>query len=148
MELGGQQARIGRQTRQQDPPFEAALVAIDIYIVDQVNSVAIIVAGENSGRVSTVDLNEFLSVDEDYSPDIDGVPVRSNDDVHFSEEGADFVSAWLAPKLVLAADLAGTDVKDTGFDFEGADSNSSLGLASDGNVLPNADSAGRTCVGC
>jgi len=78
--------------------------------VDDLNRVATTVARENGDRVTLVDLNSFLSVDNDYSREIDGVQVRSQDNVHFTEEGARFVSAWLAPKLVQAAQLVDTTV--------------------------------------
>ena len=115
--------------------------------VDQLNAVGKIVAQENGSRVTTVDLNRFLSVNGAYSREIDGIQVRSSDNVHFTEEGARFVSVWLAPKLIQAAELAARPVDGSESPPQNADSTYALGLASDGNFLLNADSSPRAWRG-
>lgn len=117
-------------------------LAIEPETVDRLNELGWIVANENGSRLTTVDLNDFLSVDGEYSREIDGIQVRSNDDVHFTEEGTRFVGAWLAPKLIQAAELAGAGVDKWDALTEGTDSTYALGPAGNGNFLPNADSTG------
>ncbi len=116
--------------------------AIEPETVDRLNDVGSVVARENGSRITTIDLNSFLSIDGDYSREIDDVQVRSNDDVHFTEDGARFVGAWLAPKLIQAAELATVVVDGSESLSEGADSTYALGLAGDGNFLLNADAIG------
>ncbi len=114
-------------------------------IVNGLNDIGRIVARENGSRVTILDLNGLLSVDGDYSREIDGLQVRSNDDVHFSEAGTRFVGAWLAPQLIQAAELGSADGSEG--QLRDADSTYMLGLASDGSYLLNADSGPRAWRG-
>jgi hypothetical protein len=78
---------------------------LDDGAIDRLNELGAQAAERSSADVTVIDLNEHLSPDGTYTPDLDGVRVRSNDDLHFSEEGAVVVSAWLAPRILDEARL-------------------------------------------
>jgi peptidoglycan/LPS O-acetylase OafA/YrhL/lysophospholipase L1-like esterase len=67
--------------------------------VDSYNAVQQRVQEERAGAVSVLDLNTYIDPDGTWTDTVDGVPVRLFDLVHLSDEGADFVSRWLAPQL-------------------------------------------------
>ena len=79
-------------------PYAGAFTAIKPE-TDWLNELAMAVASENA-RVTALDLNHFVSPDGTYTRSIDGVQVRSTDDVHFSTDGANLVGRWLAPRVI------------------------------------------------
>jgi len=95
--------------------------------VDQLNTLYREAAWRNPDSVTFVDLNGFLYPTGELIPYIDGVNVRG-DGYHFSQEGADMVGRWLAPKIgsiardegsTAAADIAAADPASSPFDAAG-----------------------------
>ena len=74
------------------------------------NDVQRAVARHNPGRVTLLNLNHTLDPDGTWTDTVQGVKVRSFDRSHLSEEGADFVAAWLVPHLL----RLGSDVPEPG----------------------------------
>ncbi len=85
---------------------------IEPVVVDQLNESASFVAEANSRGVSLVDLDRLLNQDGDYRRDLKGIEMRSNDDIHFTLDGAEFVGGWLAPQLIEVAVDRATDGED------------------------------------
>jgi hypothetical protein len=47
-----------------------------------------------------IDLNRYLAPERTWTDTVAGIKVRSFDRCHLSPEGADFVAAWLVPRLL------------------------------------------------
>ena len=52
------------------------------------------------GGVRILDLNRYLAPERTWTDTVSGIKVRSFDRCHLSPEGADFVAAWLVPRLL------------------------------------------------
>jgi peptidoglycan/LPS O-acetylase OafA/YrhL/lysophospholipase L1-like esterase len=68
--------------------------------IDKFNALAREVASEWREPIEVIDLNSYLGPDGEYTPTLNGVRVRSDDNVHFNEEGAMIVGEWLAPRIL------------------------------------------------
>jgi photosystem II stability/assembly factor-like uncharacterized protein len=71
--------------------------------VAALNAVAKKVAAGNPSRVTVVNLGGHLSSNGTYERRIDGVTVRASDGVHLSEPGGEWLTPWLLPRLLAAA---------------------------------------------
>ena len=56
------------------------------------------------GRYTLIDLNRYVSPGGKYAESIDGIRIRG-DGVHFTMDGAVYVSNWLVPQLEQVAKL-------------------------------------------
>jgi hypothetical protein len=56
-------------------------------------------AGRFNGVASVFDLNEILSIKGKYARVISGIPVRTEDGIHLTERGAQFIASSLLPYL-------------------------------------------------
>jgi lysophospholipase L1-like esterase len=79
---------------------------------DWLNSIYDEVVRRNPGTVTTVDLNSYLYPTGEFVPYIDGMNVRG-DGYHFSQEGADMVGRWLAPRIVSVVREAGDNATES-----------------------------------
>ena len=76
----------------------------DAWRVDRVNALYRDFLVAHPGRYTLVDLNRFVSPGGKYAESIDGIRIRG-DGVHFTFDGAVYVSNWLAPQLEQVAKL-------------------------------------------
>ena len=67
--------------------------------VDDYNSLLYKVASDFQSRVSVIDLNAYVDPNGQYSQYISGVEVRSDDGVHFSIPGGEWIANWLLPQI-------------------------------------------------
>jgi hypothetical protein len=68
--------------------------------VNQYNKAQLDIARRNPTRVDLIDLNQYLDPDGTWTDTVAGIKVRTFDRSHLSDEGADYVAAWLAPQLL------------------------------------------------
>ena len=72
--------------------------------IDRYNLLQRVVAArlaETTGdRTKIIDLNRYLAPERTWTDTVAGIKVRSFDRCHLSPEGADFVAAWLVPRLL------------------------------------------------
>lgn len=81
--------------------------------IDWLNRLYRKAADRNPDSVTVLDLNRFLYPTGEFTAGINGVNVRG-DGYHFSQEGADMVGRWLAPKISkIARDEDTTTTADT-----------------------------------
>jgi lysophospholipase L1-like esterase len=66
--------------------------------VDALNAAIRQVAAASGGAIKLIDLNAYVSPGGRFTDTLDGVHIR-DDGVHFTIEGAAYVSKWLAPQL-------------------------------------------------
>ncbi|MGD0766282.1 MAG: SGNH hydrolase domain-containing protein, partial [Dehalococcoidia bacterium] len=66
--------------------------------VDRLNSLYQEIVDTRQNQVSLVDLNRFLGPATENGDVMDGVSMRS-DELHFTPEGADLITGWLAPEI-------------------------------------------------
>jgi peptidoglycan/LPS O-acetylase OafA/YrhL len=81
-------------------PIEEGRSPMNEAWIDRYNRVQRTVAVGRTSSVTVLDLNRVLDPGGTWTDTVDGVKVRSYDRSHLSEEGADFVAAWLAPQLL------------------------------------------------
>ena len=74
---------------------------IDRYNLLQ-RAVAARLAETTRDRMKIIDLNRYLAPERTWTDTVAGIKVRSFDRCHLSPEGADFVAAWLVPRLLNA----------------------------------------------
>ncbi len=67
--------------------------------IDRLNGLYREVARRNPSRVTSIELNRFLSPEGAYPDTLNGVDMLA-DGVHFGQEGSAFVGRWLAPKIL------------------------------------------------
>jgi peptidoglycan/LPS O-acetylase OafA/YrhL len=72
---------------------------IDRYNLLQ-RAVAARLAETTRDRMKIIDLNRYLAPERTWTDTVAGIKVRSFDRCHLSPEGADFVAAWLVPRLL------------------------------------------------
>ncbi len=72
--------------------------------VDRINALYRDFLVAHPGRYTLIDLNQYISPGGKYAESIDGIRVR-DDGVHFTLDGAIWVSKWLAPQLEAVAQL-------------------------------------------
>jgi len=82
----------------------------DPWRVDRINALYRDFLEAHPNRYTLIDLNRYVSPGGKYTASLDGVPLRA-DGVHFTLEGAELVSRWLAPQLVEVARQPATDLK-------------------------------------
>ncbi len=71
--------------------------------VQELNKLEQIAALESHGLAAVIDLGSYISPNNSYARVVNGVPVRSNDGVHFTIPGAIYVANWLLPRIALVA---------------------------------------------
>lgn len=74
--------------------------------VDTLNRLELEAVNESHARAKIIDLGSYLSQNGSYSRVIDGIPIRTDDGVHYTTQGAIFASSYVLPKIALVA-LAG-----------------------------------------
>jgi hypothetical protein len=72
--------------------------------VDRINALYRDFLVAHPGRYTLIDLNRFVSPGGKYAESIDGIRIRG-DGVHFTMDGAVYVSNWLVPQLEQVAKL-------------------------------------------
>ncbi|HEY7106090.1 MAG TPA: acyltransferase family protein [Acidimicrobiia bacterium] len=75
--------------------------------VDRINALYRDFLVAHPGRYTLIDLNRYVSPGGKFTDTLNGIPIR-DDGVHFTLEGATYVSEWLAPQLERVAQLPAT----------------------------------------
>jgi peptidoglycan/LPS O-acetylase OafA/YrhL len=76
----------------------------DPWRVDRINALYRDFLVAHPGRYTLIDLNRYVSPGGRFTDTLDGITIR-DDGVHFTIEGATYVSEWLAPQLERVAQL-------------------------------------------
>jgi peptidoglycan/LPS O-acetylase OafA/YrhL len=76
----------------------------DPWRVDRINALYRDFLVAHPGRYTLIDLNRYVSPGGKFTDTLNGIPIR-DDGVHFTLEGATYVSEWLAPQLEQVAQL-------------------------------------------
>ena len=76
----------------------------DPWRVDRINALYRDFLVAHPGRYTLIDLNRYISPGGQYAENIDGIKIR-DDGVHFTFDGAVYVSKWLVPQLEQVAKL-------------------------------------------
>ncbi|NNN20415.1 MAG: hypothetical protein HKL80_00235 [Acidimicrobiales bacterium] len=71
--------------------------------VQELNKLEQIAALESHGVAAVIDLGSHISPNNSYARVVNGVPIRSNDGVHFTIPGAIYTANWLLPRIALIA---------------------------------------------
>jgi peptidoglycan/LPS O-acetylase OafA/YrhL len=79
----------------------------DPWRVDRINALYRDFLVAHPGRYTLIDLNEYVSPKGKFTDTLNGVYIR-DDGVHFTADGATYVSRWLAPQLEAVAQLPAT----------------------------------------
>jgi peptidoglycan/LPS O-acetylase OafA/YrhL len=79
----------------------------DPWRVDRINALYRDFLVAHPGRYTLIDLNEYVSPKGKFTDTLNGVLIR-DDGVHFTADGATYVSRWLAPQLEAVAQLPAT----------------------------------------
>ena len=67
--------------------------------ITRYNTIQNAVASRNPDKVSIIDLNRYINPSGRYQKTVNGIEIRTFDNVHLSTEGAEFVIRWLHPQL-------------------------------------------------
>ena len=70
--------------------------------IDRLNGLYREAARRNPSRVTSIELNRFLSPEGEFPDTLDGIAMLG-DGVHFGQEGSAYVGSWLAPQIIALA---------------------------------------------